>query len=295
MMPAVVALDTSVISIGEIVIDNDAIGSRYGYNRDKATVNTYEHCKENEGANVVNEVSKDELIVSNMGLVDMAVNKLNVHKNLVDDAKSEGYLALVKAAKKYDTELGVQFSTFAYHCISGAIKNMMTYGKAICYPAEISRKSSKVKKYIASRNLESVTSLTDGDWLDLGIGDVDTINSVKQCMNDVLSTDITVTNDDGDESSFEIIDERAYVDESVIKRDNLELILEHIDNQYGRTDKGYKKANVLKYLVISIAEGRNETMEEIGKRLDVRKQTVYKYLSELKNDEALKDLILEIM
>ena len=138
-MPAVGPLDTDTISLENLISSTVARPVIYKGKRVGTVVNTYEHLSKNEGASMENGMDRESLIVSNMDIVDTVVYKLKVRKDLMDDARSEGYLALVKAADKYNKTMGVQFSTFAYSCIRGAIKNMMTYKRGITYPAEVGK------------------------------------------------------------------------------------------------------------------------------------------------------------
>lgn len=43
-----------------------------------------------------------------------------------DDTKQAAYIGLVEASRSYDEESGVQFNTFATHCITNALLNYVT-------------------------------------------------------------------------------------------------------------------------------------------------------------------------
>ena len=61
---------------------------------------------------------RDKIIAHNLKLVKRIANKFNPDD---EDIFSEGIIGLIKAVDKYDNDIGEKFSTYAYHCIRGAI------------------------------------------------------------------------------------------------------------------------------------------------------------------------------
>lgn len=64
----------------------------------------------------------DELVSGNMGLVKSAVRRYIGKGTEYDDLIQIGLLGLIKAAKAFDTELGYEFSTYAFTMITGELK-----------------------------------------------------------------------------------------------------------------------------------------------------------------------------
>ncbi|QDU31153.1 RNA polymerase sigma-D factor [Anatilimnocola aggregata] len=69
-------------------------------------------------------LTSDQLVFANQGLVRAIAR--GIHRSLppfmeLDDLISYGQLGLMQAAQDFDADRGVQFSTFAYHRIRGAI------------------------------------------------------------------------------------------------------------------------------------------------------------------------------
>lgn len=64
-----------------------------------------------------NDCHFHQTILDNVGLVWYVIGRLDIPPHLLDDVVSEGVLALVNAAKHYDPNHGVEFSTYAYTAI----------------------------------------------------------------------------------------------------------------------------------------------------------------------------------
>lgn len=78
-------------------------------------------------SNQSNDKNKQELekiIKQNYGLIVSQALSFNPKtKDQLDDYIQVGSLAMMRAVKNFDKSKGVQFSTFACHCISNSIKN----------------------------------------------------------------------------------------------------------------------------------------------------------------------------
>lgn len=66
---------------------------------------------------------EEELIVNNMGLVYMQLHKMNLAYD--DEAFSYAMEGLMNAARTYETDKGVQFSTYASVCIYNAVQMLI--------------------------------------------------------------------------------------------------------------------------------------------------------------------------
>lgn len=282
-----------MLAVGNLAIDLCKLDSTVGVvgiSYDNAgedikgeVIKEYSHIGTEDGA-----MDTEELIVSNMDIVDIAVYKLKVCRELSDDARSEGYLALVKAAKNFDCGRDTKFRTYAYSCVSGAIKNMISFGKSVSFPSTIVKMASSVREYLKNTSIESVYNLTDMDWEELGVHDTYTKMAIADFFSESVSIDATISGDDGDEYGIEIADTSVCVDESVIESESISSICEYIDLKYGTNSS---KSKVIKYIVMSIMDGRNETLSEIGNRFGIKKQTVTVYMKALKKDEELRSIL----
>lgn len=118
----------------------------------------------------------EELIIKNMLLADKLAyqKKKNLPKFVdIEDLKSAAYFGLVEAANRFQPELGVKFSTFAYIRIFGAIhdylrENYKINKKFIIFSLEEDLKFNNIifkdiiqsKKYV--EHTESLELLTFG-------------------------------------------------------------------------------------------------------------------------------------
>jgi RNA polymerase sigma factor (sigma-70 family) len=69
---------------------------------------------------------RNGLVLRNMGLVyRIAGRYAPLAQDAVDDMVQEGCLGLIRAVERFQPDYGVQFSTYAYHVISGSIKNYL--------------------------------------------------------------------------------------------------------------------------------------------------------------------------
>lgn len=77
------------------------------------------------------ESARDLIIENNMGLVYNIVNKFQNRGYEREDLIQIGSIGLIKAVKKFDNSLGVQFSTYAVPVILGEIKRFLRDDGAI--------------------------------------------------------------------------------------------------------------------------------------------------------------------
>ncbi len=69
--------------------------------------------------------AKDDLIIKNMGLVNCVVRRFLGRGYETDDLFQIGCVGLIRAAKRFDSSFGVQFSTYAVPMIIGEIKRFI--------------------------------------------------------------------------------------------------------------------------------------------------------------------------
>ncbi len=73
----------------------------------------------------VDKMENEKLVLENMGLVGYVVKRY-LHTGLeYEDLIQEGMVGLIKAAKEFDVDRGVKFSSFAVICIENAIRKMI--------------------------------------------------------------------------------------------------------------------------------------------------------------------------
>ncbi len=65
---------------------------------------------------------RDGLVLANLGLVRAIASLFANHGECIDDLRQVGYIGLLKAADRYDSERGVAFSSYGYAKILGEIR-----------------------------------------------------------------------------------------------------------------------------------------------------------------------------
>jgi len=89
----------------------------------------------------------DDFIEQNLGLVHLCANRFRGRGIEYDDLYGAGCIGLLKAAKGFDTERGVRFSTYAVPVILGEIKRLFRDGGAIKVSRSIKELSMRVTRY----------------------------------------------------------------------------------------------------------------------------------------------------
>lgn len=69
--------------------------------------------------------ARDELIIKNMGLVKSVVRRFDGRGYETDDLFQIGCVGLIRAAERFDSSFGVQFSTYAVPMIIGEIRRFI--------------------------------------------------------------------------------------------------------------------------------------------------------------------------
>ncbi|MGL5973297.1 MAG: sigma-70 family RNA polymerase sigma factor [Oscillospiraceae bacterium] len=103
-------------------------------------------------------VDRDNYIKNNIGLVHSCANKFRNKGIEYDDLFQAGSIGLIKAYDNFDTERGVQFSTYAVPVILGEIKRLFREGGSVKVSRSLKELSLKINReresYIKNNNDE---------------------------------------------------------------------------------------------------------------------------------------------
>lgn len=97
------------------------------------------------------ELSRDEIINENVGLVHACAHKFTGKGIEYDDLFQAGCIGLIKATDAFDSERGVQFSTYAVPVILGEIKRLFRDGGSVKVSRglkELSMKVTRQREYL---------------------------------------------------------------------------------------------------------------------------------------------------
>lgn len=78
-----------------------------------------------ESAQKGDEAAREQLVVENTGLVNMAAKKFISSGHEFEDLMQLGYIGLIKAIDRFNPEYGVMFSTYAVPMIIGEIRRFL--------------------------------------------------------------------------------------------------------------------------------------------------------------------------
>lgn len=109
-----------------------------------------------------NKEAREMCIYYNMRLVLSIVQRFNLSKELVDDVFQVGMVGLIKSIDNFNTELGVQFSTYAVPMIIGEIKRFQherTSVKVSRAIREVAYEALEAKEQLEKNSDESASIL----------------------------------------------------------------------------------------------------------------------------------------
>lgn len=92
------------------------------------------------------QVSRDQVIQQNMGLVHSCAHRLKGRGIEYDDLFQAGCMGLVKACDAFDTTRGVKFSTYAVPVILGEMRRLFRDGGTVKVSRSIKERSLRVTR-----------------------------------------------------------------------------------------------------------------------------------------------------
>jgi len=106
---------------------------------------------------IIDEQERDHLIIKHLGLVRRLCGRFRNSGEPMEDLIQVGSVGLLKAAAKYDPELGSNFAAYAIPVIVGEIKNYFRdHGWAVKIPRKLQRQKLAITRAvdILSQNLK---------------------------------------------------------------------------------------------------------------------------------------------
>ena len=145
---------------------------------------------------------KEEIVNSNLRLVLSIVNKFNNRGEQVDDIFQVGVIGLLKAIDNFNTELDVQFSTYAVPMIIGEIKRFLrdtSVFRITRSVRDLAYQISKIKEeYIKKENRD----ITIKELCEILKKDKEDIIIAIDSMAKPISLNEIMYNDSGDTITF---------------------------------------------------------------------------------------------
>ncbi len=158
-------------------------------------------------------MTRDELILNNMGLVGSCASKFIGKGVDYDDLYSAGCIGLIKAADRFDEELGFAFSTYAVPSILGEIKRIFRDGGAVKISRSLkeqARALAIVKERFEKENGVEPTVSELAKIMDLSIYDTSQLICILQPVKSLTSE-----NDDEKQVDIPADDEYTPIDNRI--------------------------------------------------------------------------------
>lgn len=168
----------------------------------------------------------NSLITENTGLVHMCARRFIGRGVEYDDLFQIGCLGLVKAAKNFEVERGLKFSTYAVPVIMGEIKGYLRSDGLIKVSRSVKELSVKIKNVINSFSAKN--------------GYIPTVNQIAEMLGEnvedianamsasVSAVSLTMENDSG-ENQFDIPQESK--EEEITDRISLRQVLNSLEEK----------------------------------------------------------------
>ncbi|MBE6729793.1 MAG: sigma-70 family RNA polymerase sigma factor [Ruminococcaceae bacterium] len=215
----------------------------------------------------------EKLITDNFGLVRACAGKFTGRGIDYDDLFQIGCIGLIKAARGFDENRGLMFSTYAVPTILGEIKRVFRDTGAIKVSRslkELSFKVAKVREQLEKETGREPTVSEIADKMNLPLEDVRDATCVLQ---PVIS--LTVENEDGTtemelpyESDEENINNRIYIESLLQGLDEKDKLLIKLRYYEGKTQTQVAKILDMSQVQISRSEKRIlARLRQLGKGL----------------------------
>lgn len=164
---------------------------------------------------------KAPLAEENLGLVHLCANRFRGRGIEYDDLYGAGCIGLIKAAKAFDTERGVKFSTYAVPVILGEIKRLFRDGGTIKVSRSTKELSMKITRLRERFMVKESREPTVSELCELSGEEPD---AVVEALN-VAMPPMSLTDSDDEDSGGQIDVPVAAPDEEITDRLSLDQAL----------------------------------------------------------------------
>lgn len=222
-----------------------------------------------EKAQSGNKAAREELIKANLRLVVFIAKKYNSQNASLSflDLIQEGNIGLMTAIDKYDLSSSYRFSTYAYYWIKSAITRALSQqSENIRVPSHIVEKINRYKKIVTGM-MQKYNSFSDEEAAaEMGIT-LEELKKIKSYMNDMVSLDSPMSEDNEDSFGDFVEDEESGIQEKYEKKE----MCQKIDKVLSTLPD--KESDILK-MRFGIGYIKPLTLDEIAKKIGLSKERV---------------------
>ena len=214
--------------------------------------------------------AETELIEKNLRLVISIAKKYLGCGLDMDDLIQSGSMGLMKAAQKYDPDLGYRFSTYASWWIKqGITRAISDTGKSIRIPVHVHEKILKIKRVRRDFEQDSGRLPTAGEIAGITGIPEKTVMDILELPMDVVSLDKKIGEEDDSTIMDFIVDSSTAPMEDEMEKGALVVEMEEIIN----STLSDREALVIRRR-FGLDGGRICTLEEVGQELGVTRERI---------------------
>ena len=217
------------------------------------------------------EISREKFIETNLGLVHSCANRFRGKGIEYEELYAAGCVGLVKAYDAFDTDRGVQFSTYAVPVILGEIKKLFRDGGMVKVTRSVKELSLKINyaRDILQKRLGHEPTLKDISF-ELNVPVEDVAQAVS-AATPPMSLTAAIEDEDG-QSEFDIPIESA--EEELTNMMGLKYAISELDAEekriiYLRFFKNYTQATTAELLnktQVQISRKERKIIQKLRKR-----------------------------
>ena len=227
-------------------------------------------------------VALNQVVNANLKLVVKIALEMCRNSNALMDMIQNGNMGLMKAAKKFNPELGVRFSTYSSFWIKQAImRGFVKPGNNVSISYRKDEINRKLKNYIKdyykiNMNLPTVDQLIG----DLKVSRRDAVDILTQFKSNGELAGYNSSTDAGEET-IEQVHDYSYNPEAVFEKIEMEQNLHEVLNSFPERESDIIKKRY------GIDQDEKDTLNEIGQKYNISaeatRQIEKKVLLQIKN------------
>ncbi len=224
---------------------------------------------------------REQMIVSNTGLVAFIAHKYKTTQLSFDDLMQEGMVGLIKAVDRFDPNRGICFSTYAVFWIKQAISRLIVkQDRVVRLPIALAEKASAVFEVMRNCYLEHNRWPSQAELekeCDLSVEEIKTVSSYFQATH---SLDAAISEENDDLTLMDSLQQQQFsLPLSELIDNNLNLYIENVVASLPE-----KEATILN-MRFGLKNHTEMTLQAIADQLQVTRERVRQI-----QNQALKKL-----